>query len=307
MSTQSVQSSIMGCIDRLASWKAACQDVVEAGGGTLWTRVDASGDVDYENRVKGTDIAGVDSKIANLDAGAVVQKFFAVHADYFSNDLSISGGWSAYLAQQRFRIPADAGDLYYNAYSQRITAKLVFPEITPAFGTFDRTGGADIVSPTSGIASATYGPAGIDAVLSNVASPGIAILNVLGLNYLGSAVTMRMALSGYGIGSVFAVGAQAVVSDVSIGGLNIGVNSSGQYTVGDLVLVKESGKTELVTVASISANAYVRATSPVVNSFTTSAYLHPLFYKVGSAVTVADVTNGDSILFRPMLDRTPAW
>jgi len=308
MSTESVRSAILGCVDRLAAWRAACQSAVAAGAGTLlWAKVDASADVLYENRVKGTDIADVDSKMTVMDVGSIIQKFFGSHASYFSSDLGISGGWSTFLAQQKFRVPEEFGDLYYNAYSQRISAPFVFPKQSRSLATWTRTGGADVISPTAGITSTTYGPTRIGAVISAVASPGLAIVNVVAMNYLGSPVTMRTALSGADIGSEVAVGQQAVVSDVAVADLNIGVNSTGHFTVGDRALMVEGAKTEVLTIASISANAYIRASSPMVNSFTSSGYLEPLFYKIGSIATVSGTTNTDSLLFRPRLDRTLGW
>ncbi len=304
MSLQSVHSAIMGQMDRLAKWRQSCQDVVSTGGGVLWARADSANDVDYENKVIGTGLAAVDTKIANLDVGVAISDFFTKHGDYFA-DQSLNG-MSGYLAYRRFRVHEDFGDLYYDKYRSRLTANYVFPKVARTVGEYARTGGADVYSKVANISSATLGPTMLEALVVTLSSPGV-VMSVAVVNMLGSPVVLPLTLTSGGAGSVFALGAQDVVSAISIGDTSIGVDSTGQFTAGDFVLVIEAGKTEFASVKSITANAALVLHSAMVNSFSTSADVFPLYYGINSVATGSGATNGDNVRFRPRLDRTPAW
>jgi hypothetical protein len=307
MSTESVQSAIVGQIDRLTQWRLACQDVVSVGGGTLWTRADAAADVDYENDVKGTNLAAVDSQISDMDAGAVVGDWFVKHNDYLAGE-SAYGNLAGYLAARRFRAHEGFGDLFYNKYGSRLSQATLFPKQARTIGTWLDDSSTDVYSPVATpIASNVTGPCIVEAYVDAVNSPGAVLSITLPVQANTPTKVLGLTLTSAGVGSVFPVGTQDLVSTVAVGDTTLGVDSTGQFTEGDRVLVVESDKTEVVLVKSITANQYLECTSPMVNSFSASGDVFPMFYNVLSAAAASGSSDTDKVTFRPRLDRTAGW
>ena len=304
MSILSVRSAVMGSVDRIARWRIAAKDVHSVGGGTLWTRVDSANDADYENTVKGTDVAAVDSRMAAVDTGAAIRGFFDRHTDYFS--AQGIGNFDNYLAQQRFRIHEEGALLWYSAYGQRLTNLNVMPTASRVVGHYSK-GAADAWTPGGGIASPTVGPAIIEAVVEVLASPG-AVLSIALACQAGSPVkVLGLTLTSGAAGSKFAVGGQVLVSITAPGDTTIGLAATGQFNVGDVIMLTQSGMTERAMVSSISANAYLKVNSGLVNSFTTAALAYPLFYVINSAAGASGTNSGDIVRFQPKEERVPAW
>lgn len=305
MPSLGVQSAVVGCMDRLARWHIQCLGIHSIGAGTLWTRVDNAVDPNYENIVKGTDVAAVDSKVAGVLAGAVVKSFFDRHLDYFT--AQAYGSWNDFLSRQvRFRVHENAGELYYSAYGRRLDAANVFPSASRVLGTALKNA-ADVWSPTAGVPSNVLGPALVEAEVLVVKSPGSVYSLTLPCQANSPSKILALTLTSAGVGSKYVIGGQPLVSLANPGASVLGVTSTGQFNVGDTILLVNGMLTERSAVTSINANIALALSSPVVNSFAIGVNVYPLFYKVNSVGAASGVNSGDSIRFQPREDRVPIW
>ena len=307
MSEVSVKSAVMQSMDRIAMFRKECAQVVVSGAGSLlWGIVDGSGDIDFENDLKGTQVAAVDTAMVDFNPGAVVQGFarnlntYARHQGYST--------FGAYLTAMRVRVSEDAADLWYSAIGGRLGRQAIFPKQARTLATYSRSGAGNTFSPTVGVPSVTVGPTPLEFYVAAVLSPG-AVFTMAAPTQTNSAVkALSITLTSVGVGSVVVVGVQAVVTNTAVGDQVVGINTTAQFTVGDYVLVKASGKTELALVVSINPNVALALTSPLVESFASaSAFVYPLFFKLNSLIPASGISSGDAVTVRPYVDRTPAW
>lgn len=304
MSVASVRSAVAGSTDRLAAWVKDARAIVQVGNGTIWERVDASEDVDYENAVEGPEIAAVDSRIAAQSVGDSIRDFFTTHGTYFSG--KGFGNWEGYLVAQRVRVHDFFGELYYRMYSQRLSAAHVYGDTDRTIGLYTYSGTGNLYSPTAGIPTATLGPAIVEALVSAAHSPGV-IYSVTALNQQGSPVTFALTLTGAGAGSRFALGEEALTTDAVVGVEEIGIAESEAFSVGDRIVVVEGVKTEIADVASITADTHLSLTSATLNSFTTGAYVYPLFREIRTIIAGTGKYDADAMVLRAKPDRVAAW
>jgi len=258
--------------------------------------------VAYENAVEGPEIAAVDSRIAVQAVGNAVGDFFTMNATYFSGNGF--GNWEGYLLAQRVRMHDFFGELYYNMYSQRLAAAYLFGDNDRIIGLYTYSGTGDLYSPTAGIPTATLGPAIVEALVSATNSP--ATYSVTALNQQGSPVTFTM-LVGEGAGSRTALGEQALTTAADVGAQEVGIAESEAFSQGDQVVIVEGVKTEIGNVASITADTHLSLTSGTLNSFTTGAYVYPLFREIRTVIAASDMTDADAMVLRAKPDRVAAW
>jgi hypothetical protein len=305
MSQDSVRSSVIGGLDRIAAWRQAIQ-TNSSGGTLLWARVDASGDVDYENTVKGTDVAAVDTAMTTGATGVTVGNWFSRHQDYFS--VTSVANMDAYLSANGARAHEYAAACYTDKYATNLTARNVFPATSRTVATY-LFSGVNVFSPAPAYASATYGATMVEAYVAAVTSPA-AVFSITYDSQFGSAGYYKtlLTLTAAGVGSTFTVGAQTIVSAVVTGAANFYVASTGLFTAGDYVGIKGPAQIEFRTIGCVVANTYVQVTSPTVFAWplTSAPTLVPAFFRIASVTQASGGTAGDALTFRPQNDRTIA-
>ena len=261
-----VQSSILGIIDKAARIREDAQSIVSVGGGTFWSRVDAAGDVAFENTVKGAGVAGVDTKVANYDMGASFTSLLRPLNDYFRAELTLTG-LDGFALAHRFRVPQSAAELYYNSLSSKLNQAAVFPRQSTTLGTYSRVGAVDVASLTAGVTSADVGPGMIELLINSLVSPG-GVFNLYFPTQTNSATkTVVVTLTAAVPGSIVKLGLQSIISPTGIGSTALPVATTAQFTVGEKVLVKDGNQTEIVNVVSIAANANIHVSSPMLSAF----------------------------------------
>jgi hypothetical protein len=302
-----VKSAVIGIADRMAKVREDVQALIIAGGGTTyWNRVDATGDVTFENTVKGNEVAAVDTATVGYDAGSIVAPLLRNMNTYFSG-LSVSG-LDAYAVAHRFRMHQSAASLYNNAMSRKPLPASVFPRQAQTLATYAMgAASANVFSPTAGIETTTYGPTAVEVLVNSVAAPGGVI--AITLNQVATPTTTKqiaMTLAGAAVGSKFQI-AQGVLSPTGVGSNTIPVNTTAMFTLNDPVLVKEGALAEIGKIISIAANTMLYLASPMEEPFTVSGKVYPLFHKVVTISPISGVVSGDYFTVRPYEDRTVAY
>lgn len=113
---------------------------------TLWWLVDNSGDITYENRVKGSNILAVDQNVDNVNIASMFSDWFNLQNAYFSQDQpfgansGVSTLQDAITKMYRFRVPQYFNDIATGAGSAGIPAQYVFPYPDFNLGDFPTSG-----------------------------------------------------------------------------------------------------------------------------------------------------------------------
>lgn len=294
----SVATTILGQIDRMAKIRQASQ-ANSSTGTNFWTRVDAAGDMAYENRVKGSNMTALDATLAagSVWSTAKLKAWFDDHNLYFSNDLALTGTplLAMYLdTLGGIRIPFEAAECFAEAMNTRIASQYVFPKGTrvanlsdPAasgkhkFGRITGSTGAPTYVSADGALSSYVKGAGIEIV--NVdATPAPNSLVMTCTQQLGTTKDITVSLSATTQYAQTILGSQAIgAAGATTGQKVIPMTATAQFTAGEYVSIwKSDSVQEIGLIASVQANTSITVTTNLVNSYATADLVIPLFTQV---------------------------
>lgn len=312
MAHTTVETTIQGIAGRIA---ALCQLYAVDGltGTSYWTRVDAAADETFENRLKGTVASEFDERIRRAEFAAnSASGFFQKLRQYFTDDLSLAG-ISAYLTAQRWRVPQEFAEWWYQQMREGITAANIIPREDP-----DRCGtmthgsafvaGTDFATMTRGHPNTTDEIAGlIEATVPVGTTIGVSAWALdITVDYEAAAAAatydvVNLAITNGAVaGTKFQIGAQLLSGNEDAAQTILGVAATGQFSVGGRILVYDDSSHEVATVESIVENVSVTVTSGLLHSYTTAANaaIQPMFIGVSACATDgATGEAGDEVTF----------
>lgn len=317
MALTAVETTLMGLFDRWAYQKSACR-AAAVGGSDTWTRVDAAADETFENRVKGSDLTALDNAIETMKLGQLTD-LRGVLGDiqtYCTQDLGLSG-LDAYLTAKRWRVDAKFAALWTEAARSALSAANIHGDADAGasapgtlLGTLTR--GGSIASAAD--ISTSYG---VSAIRGRVTAIGASDWTVTATLKLDDASTKSVAATVLGTGNGGAVadtyvfGSQALSGGAASGQKVIPVAATAQFKAAQQVLVTQwSGSApdevwleqEIATIDSISENTSLTVLSNLLHTYTTDAFVYPLYRGV-TAASGTGGTAGDGIAFYPAPDR----
>ena len=127
----SVEAAIKAGADNIAAVVVAKRDSL-TGRKLLWEIVDDASsstptteEITYENRVKGTDITTVDTRITDGDEQSQLSEWFTRHDDYFLSD-SGNTNVDGYLTAKRYRVHEQFAQQYNNRAAGSVSAANIF-------------------------------------------------------------------------------------------------------------------------------------------------------------------------------------
>jgi len=319
----SVELQIRSQIDEIAATKQALVTALAGrSSSALWTLVDAAGDIPYENRVKGTNIYAVDQSINSVSIQTLVADWFRLHNEYFQQDAGLTVGStpvtslkSAVETYYRWRVPQYFNDLMTGALGQGIALSNVFPRGDLSLGSYAATGtAAGTFTDGSSLETTLAGPGMVNTIVTHLIGANDLVLSVTCKYEDGTTVAVGVTLpTTSAVGTKKIVGQQALTSNHTAASDNgvVLVAATGQFKVGQKVLVKDTNGQEVAQVLSLVANTSLTLTTVggttggLRNNYTTAATatVTPLFTDV-TAITNSNGTSADavSLAFEP--DRT---
>lgn len=287
----SVETTIQGIADRFAKGRQTTKGAF-ATGNDFWTRVDAAADETFENRLKGTELTALDTALEQAAFGSVasVKILFTLLNTYFQTDLGLAAPYiETYLASKGWRIPYEFAQAWYEATGYRIASKYVFGRGTRPADEADPSAAGMHCFQTWVYTGATGAFAVVDGALTNCMSPVLvtsttatpggsahALTLTLSDNATTKTVTFTPDATQYGH---ILVGQQAIGAAGSAAGQkDIPVAATAQFAANTYVLVTKSdfSVSELVYIASITANTKLVATTNLINSFAQNDLVLPL-------------------------------
>jgi len=317
MALTAVETTLMGLFDRWAYQKSACR-YVAVGGSDTWTRVDAAADETFENRVKGSDLTSLDTTIETMKLGQLTE-LRAVLGDiqtYCVTDLGLSG-LDAYLTAKQWRVDAKFSALWTEAARSALSAANIGGDADAGasapgtlLGTLVR-GGA--IASAADI-STNYG---VSPILGRVTAIGTADWTVAATLKLEDATTKSVSqvvlgtLNSGAVGDTYVFGAQVLTGGAASGQKVLPVAATAQFKAAQQVLVTQwSGSApdevwqeqEIATIDSIVENTSLTVLSNLLHTYTTDAYVYPLYRGV-TAASGTGGTEADGISFYPAPDR----
>lgn len=321
----SVKTSIQGSMDRLAAiWQAALS--IATGGTSFWNRTDAAGDEAFENRVKGSQVTALDTKLANSQVfGAVFREYLGLLDLYFVSDLSLpqSSPLSSWLTSVALRIPYGAAEVIVDAKGAgaRLPTYQVFPKgIRPNSGSSAASSGMHLIGRLTGTSSnPTWADvdAGIDTtrivgagllIVNEDATPTPGTLVMTATRQDGTTVDLSVTLSATTQYAQTKLGSQAVgAAGAASGQDTVPVAATAQFKAGEYVLMYHDDATQ--EIAKIAEEGIVENTSltfdgNLVNSYVENDLVIPLY----TDVAYKSGTLGDTkkLAFYAMPDRAIA-
>lgn len=305
MAYGAAESSVQGQVDR---WAKIKQQYIVTTGTDFWSRVDATGDETYENRVKGSTITTLDTSVEDGDLGhnSKYKNWLTLHHTYLVTDLGYTG-FDTWLTAMKWRVPEEFADMYYEWQTSRLTAANICPSSLTDFGQYvhdTTTFTSDSTTP------ATTGRGGIKAVVV-VKGASTLVLKVRA-NYDDASTSiqtgdMNLSVTGSSpVGTEFPIGEQALTGNTSIGATSIPLAATAQFKANRQVLVYDTAAQEVATVSSI-LGASISVSSGLRHAYTTaaSAKVRPLFDGIQSVVLSSGGNAGDIIDFFVDPDRDP--
>lgn len=316
MALTTVETGLMGIVDRWGYQVNACK-YVGVGGTDVWTRVDGMANETAENRLKGTTATALDAAIEAMQLGefAAAKAFTRLIQDYAHLDLGYAT-IDAMLTALCWRIPGQAADWIRKCdYEISVVNCGGFADAgasAPGVSLGNLTQGGAIASAAD--IGATYG---VSPILARVTVKGADTwtLSVTCKNNAGASEVISQAVAGTGgggaVGDVYILGAQALSGGAASGQKVLPVAATAQFAAAEYALVTQwSGSApnevwleqELVLIASLIENTSVTATTNLLHTYTTDAYVYPLF----RGVTAASGSGGnasDRVYFYPGADR----
>lgn len=327
-------STLQGWCGRLAKIRQTYLAAATSGT-TFWARVDGDGDATFENRVKGQEMTNLDALFASAKIGnhPTVSAAFSALTRYFTNattssepGLGYSGdGFGDYLTARAFRVPYEFAECYYERNAQRLSTQHVFPKGTWAANIGDNAtaGLHDFGSYTRGASTWPGTPTGSDGALDDDIMAGAAIIVVSDAGVTGTftgtftcllqdaTTTKNVTLTS----ATLSADTQSILGEQAVGAAGAASGqkvvpcvATSQFTAGDWVLLFEGSVYEMAQVDSISENTSLTMESNLVNTFTSSGKIWPLFLDVTAlgSVTASSATENQAIQIYARPDRAIA-
>jgi len=304
-----VEAQVKLITDRVAAGRQlARSNYVDGPGGDFWALVDAAQDETFENRVKGTSLTALDSRLAQGTdwSTSELRTIFENMRAYFRDDLGIApisnshfAGWlRTYLPAQsvpggHWRVPWDCAEALVEALgaSDKLPAYCVFPKGTridtgnPAnakmhqFGSLDASGVWTVVDGAldstkivgAGVWVIALDANDLQAIWRCVCQNGIDYKDI----EISWAITQQW--------SRRLAGAQALAANATVGATTIQVASTANFTVADYILLyKSDAVQEVVQVkALLTGPVRLELETPIVNAYAiTVDQAIPLFTNV---------------------------
>jgi hypothetical protein len=317
MALTAVETTLMGLFDRLAFQKGACR-YVAVGGTGFWTRTDAAADETFENRCNNANATAADTAISAFNLGNLtgVRGLLTDLQTYCVTDLGLTG-LDAYLTARRWRVDAKFAALWVEAAKSALSAANIGGDADAGaaapgtcLGTLIRGGSISDAADISTSYSAS-------PILGRVTVKGATDWTVTATLKLQDATTKSVAQlvkgtgDGGAVGDTYVFGAQALSGGAASGQKIIPVAATAQFKAAQQVLVTQwSGvapnevwlEQEIATIDSISENTSLTVLSNLLHTYTTDAFVYPLY----RGVTAASGSSGDAsdaISFYPAPDR----
>lgn len=289
----SVATQIRKALDRIARGRQVSQSVWSSGD-DFWTLADDAQNEAYENTIKGSELTQMDSA---LSLGAYwnspgLAKWFDLHNQYFRKELGLANPLLAnYLKSVGWRAPYEAAQSYMDATGVRLSPQLVFAKgTTPSpgedpsdsgmhqFGSFTATGDWTLADGALSTDEIAFAP--IVAINTGAGQTAGGTFRCI-MQDATSYKDIALSLSGVAQYSQTILGSEDLTSSAASGTDAVSVSTTGQFDEGEYVLVYESDSLqELAQVESISTDSSITFTDNLVNSYTTSASVVPLFTAV---------------------------
>ncbi len=317
MALTAVETCIQGITDRLAYQKAACR-AVAVGGTGFWTRTDAAADETFENRCNNANATAADSAITAFNIGHLtgIRGLLTDLQTYCVTDLGLTG-LDAYLTAKRWRVDAKFAELWVEGQKAALSVANIAGDADAGaaapgtcLGTLIRGGS---ISDAADIATAYSA----SPILGRVTALGSSDWTVTATLKLQDATTKNVAATvlgtgnGGAVGNVYVFGAQALSGGAASGQKVIPVAATAQFKAAQQVLVTQwSGaapdevwlEQEIATIDSIATNTSLTVLSNLLHTYTTDAFVYPLYRGV-TAASGSGGTAGDGIAFYPAPDR----
>jgi len=312
-----VETTIQGIADRLAYQKAACR-AVAVGGTGFWTRTDAAADETFENRCNNANATAADSAITAFNIGHLtgIRGLLTDLQTYCVTDLGLTG-LDAYLTAKRWRVDAKFAALWVEAAKAALSVANIAGDADAGaaapgtcLGTLTRGGAIASAADISTSYSAS-------PILGRVTTIGSADWTVTITAKLQDATTKSVAQvvlgtgNGGAVGNTYVFGAQALSGGAASGQKVIPVAATAQFKAAQQVLVTQwSGaapdevwlEQEIATIDSITENTSITVLSNLLHTYTTDAFVYPLYRGV-TAASGSGGTASDAIAFYPAPDR----
>lgn len=323
MSFATVRVASLALLDHMAAVRAAFRSaVISRNANALWLLSDASADIPFENALKGTILSAVDTAVAGIEISPMFSSLVSLLDAYFSQTAAIvvdtvpvTGIRNALPLAYRSRISIHTAEILKKLQGNAIDVASVYPDHIPNIGTYAASSG------TAGTYTAGTAP---DKVNCGPGQFGVTNTTTIGAANLTLSVTAQYAdltnavvavvvpLTSV-IGTTVIVGRQVLTANhtASSGSGLVAVAATGQFKVGQLVLVADENSSEVAEVVSMVTNTSLtlkrvgNTVNSLVNDYTTAATARvtPLFVSV-STVTNSTGTNLDAVAIKVIPDRT---
>jgi hypothetical protein len=311
-----VATELLGIFDKLAYSQGAVSALL-SGGTSFYERGDSTGDETFELRVDRYDAKFLDDAFAafHLEQIAAFTPYMTDVNTYCTTDLNLAG-LSAYLTARGIRVDQRFAAMYNTKFPQ---SSLALANIAAAgdagaacpatpFGTLTQSG--SLVAGTN-LNAAAVGPA---PAVARVITKGITDWVLSVTVKLADASTKVIAATVAGsapVDTAYVIGAQAVSSAAASGQQVVPVAATGQFKVGQQVLVTMwTGSApneawvsqEVATIGTIATDASLTMAANLLYDYDTSAFVYPLVVGI-TAASGSGGSGGDEIVFAPAPDR----
>jgi len=317
--------------DHLAAYKQALLLAISGRDSDyIWSTVDlpvsppaqVAANMTYENRVKGSQMTIVDTRLQDVSIGSRLSEWFSLHRDYFATDLGLASGWTSFLSDVGWRVHEYFGDLYYENFSQRLGAAYLWPNGDSLLGHVNVTSAlTDHV--ITGATGYEDGPEGGAICDTSRTGPGVistvVVENTIGGSNLAFTLTVYLAdgetthdvtvtvTNGSVVGTAFPVGRVSVTTgDLAVGATAINVSSTAPFIAGEKALLVDpiTGSSEVITISTVSGTVNVASPGLKYEYYLANTpKLYPLYSGV-KELSVSTYTNTDQIEFTFQGDRT---
>jgi hypothetical protein len=270
----------------------------------LWTLVDASSDIPYENTVKGSEVTAIDNVMDNMVVGGSLSRWFSLHTAYFQNVATSLSNWSTALATWKWRASEFWAKAYYEALGTKIPVAYVFPRDDLDLGSYTKT--SSTFTAAADTMDTTFTNGGKIAAKATSAIGGSNLVLTGTLKRLDDTTVSIQATvsSGASIGDEFIFGERVLGADAAAAQAVLSVGATAQFKVGEPVLVEDDDDQEYGVVASIVTNTSITLTANLKNAYGTAdnAKVTPLFKAITNC-SHSGGTNGDTVDFVVAPDR----
>lgn len=322
MALGAVELTNLGLFDRWGYQKAVC--IPAADGGTdVWTRIDASQDETYENRVKGTNATATDAAFLAMVFGQFtsLQSLLTDLSTYTATDRDL-GNLNAYFASFNLRIDERSAQIITERFGSgsvlaaQIHGKADAGASAPGLVLGDLLGDDTFTAGTSLDLTAVSE----SAILARVTVLGSADWNITVDGLQSDEVTpttIAQVITGTGttgaVGDTYVIGAEAIGgAGAASGQAVIPMAATGAFIAGEKVLVTQwTGSEpneiwvsqEWATILSLVTDTSITLTTDLLHTYTSAGFVYPLFAGVDDAVDSSGGAASDRVYFYPAPDR----